>query len=83
MSEKRIEYRVCHPTETSLATQVVLDGDVLGLYWHFPDGFQRTGSQKRYPDETSARRSILRSSIRSLSAQLAAIKSELLNLNQP
>ncbi len=72
-----LQWRVCHPTETTTATQLVMQGEVCALYWHLSNGFQRTGGRKIYATEKEVQVAILNTAMQRTFMQLEILREEL------
>lgn len=72
-----LEWRVCHPTDTTTATQLVMQGEVVALYWHLSNGFKRTGGQRTYATEKEIKVAILKTAIQRTFMRLEIFREEL------
>lgn len=77
-----LSWSVCHPTDTTTATQLRLGQyDVLGLYWHLDTGNHRTGGRKVHTTEKDLRMAIVRRNIQKRQSELELLAAELVRLN--
>lgn len=76
-----VEYKTWNVTERATATQLRIKGDVIGLYWHLNNGYQRTGGKTIHATEKAAKLAVLDASIKKTKAKLASLKAEVVRLN--
>lgn len=77
-----LSWHVCHPTETTTATQLRLgEFKVLGLYWHLEKGFKLTNGRSTHATEVEAQKATLHSAIQKRLKELKVLEAELVRLN--
>lgn len=80
-SDRIIRWSTFKPTEASTATQLWIQNEVHGLYWHLPEGFKRTGGHKVYQTEKEIRLAMLRTALQRTFFMEGLLREEITRLN--